>query len=800
MKRAVVGACALLLAASTYGTAAQTQSNKMTAESQQILVNRYCVGCHNDKGKSGGFSFTEIDLAHPDRNAEQVEKVIRKLRTGMMPPSGRPRPDFETTQNFAETLEKEIDEIGLAHPNPGRPSLHRLNRTEYSNSIHDLLGLNINAETLLPPDDMSHGFDNMAEVLNISPSLMEGYIRAAGKISRSAIGDAKMRPIVETYPVSQSFSQDRYVEGTPFGSRGGMAVTHNFPADGEYQFIVSLVFTTNTNLFGNTAKGEKVEVAVNGERVALMDVNPRMKVDEVLKTPVIKVKAGPQKISAAFLKNINNTDGPYEDLLRPIGRTLGDISAGSVAGLTSLPHVRDLGISGPFNATGVSETPSRQKIFTCRPASAKDEEPCAKKIIATLARRAFREPVSDEHMEELMTAYSEGRSHGDFETGIRMALELMLSHPEFVFRFERAPANAAAGADYRVTDLELASRLSFFLWSTAPDDELINVAAQGKLKDPAILEQQVRRMLASPKAEALATNFAGQWLYLRNLKDSLPDYYLFPLADENLLQSMRRETELLFYSTVKEDRSILDLLTANYTFINQGLAKHYGISGVLGNAFRRVSLTDENRFGLLGQGSILTVTSFSNRTSLVSRGKWVLEQLLGATVPVPPPNVPPLKEVPVIGGEPVKRQTVRERMEQHRANEPCASCHKIMDPIGLSLENYDAVGAWRTMDFGYPVDTAGQLVDGTKITSPISLRQALLKYKEAYIRNVTTKLLMYALGRGVEYYDMPVVRAIDHDVARDNYKFGSIVMGIVKSTPFRMRRVEVTTDHNQGAK
>jgi hypothetical protein len=772
----------------------------LPVSNQQALVNQYCAGCHSDKTRSGGFSISEIDLAHPENKAEQVEKVIRKLRTGMMPPSGRPRPDGEVLQIFAGTLEGEIDEVGLAHPNPGRPSLHRLNRTEYSNSIHDLLGLEINAESLLPPDDMSHGFDNMAEVLNISPSLMEGYIRAAGKISRSAIGDPTMRPIVETYSVSQSFSQDRYVEGTPFGSRGGIAVTHNFPADGEYQFIVSLVFTTNTNLFGNTAKGEKLEVAVNGERVALMDVNPRMKVDEVLTTPFIKVKAGPQKISAAFLKNVNNTDGPYEDLLRPIGRTLGDISAGSVAGLTSLPHVRDLGVRGPFNATGESETPSHGKIFICRPASARDEEPCARRIITALARRAFREPVSDEHMEELMTAYSEGRSHGDFDAGIRMALELVLSHPEFVFRFERPPANATPGTNYRISDLELASRLSYFLWSTAPDDQLIDIAAQGKLRTPTVLEKQVQRMLADPRSEALATNFAGQWLYLRNLKDSLPDYYLYPLADQNLLQSMRRETELFFYSIIKEDRSILDLLSANYTYVNEKLAKHYGISGVLGNSFHRVTLTDENRFGLLGQASILTVTSFSNRTSPVVRGKWVLEQLLGAAVPVPPPNVPPLKEVPVIGGDLVKRQTVRERLEQHRSVEPCASCHKIMDPIGLSLENYDAVGSWRTQDSGYPVDTSGQLVDGTKVTSPVNLRQALLRYKEAYVRNVTGKLLMYALGRGLEYYDMPVVRAIDHDVAKDNFKFESIVLGIVKSTPFQMRSAEAITDHNQGAK
>lgn len=795
MKRILATISLLLLAVSAYG---QTPSTQPVA-SHQTLVNQYCAGCHNDRLKSGGFSFTQLDLAHPDKSAEQAERVILKLRTGMMPPSGRSRPDRETIKGLVSALETEVDRVAAAHPNPGRPSLHRLNRTEYRNSIHDLLGLDIDVESLLPADDMSQGFDNMSDVLSVSPTLMEAYINAAGKIGRLAVGDSKMKPIVETHRVSQSFSQDRYVEGTPFGTRGGLAVVHNFPADGEYVFIVSLVFTTNTNLFGNTAKNEQVEVAVNGERVAIMNVNPRMKVDEVLKTPPIKVKAGPQKISASFIKGFNRSDGPYDDLLRPLGRTLGDISAGSVQGLTSLPHVRDLGVNGPYNATGVSETPSRRKIFVCRPAGAKDEQTCAKKIITMLARQAYRKPVTEEDQEELMSAYEVGRKNGDFDSGIRVALQLMLAHPEFVFRFEKTPATIAPGTDYRISDLELASRLSYFLWSRGPDEQLISVAVQGKLKDPAVLEQQVRRMLADSRSEALAANFAGQWLYLRNLKDSQPDVYLYPRSDENLLQSMRRETELLFESIVREDRNIIDLLTANYTFVNETLAKHYRIPSVLGNQFRRVTLTDENRFGILGQGSILTVTSFSNRTSPVVRGKWVLEQVLGVTAPIPPPNVPPLEEDVVIGGEPTRHRSVRERLEKHRTNEPCASCHKIMDPMGLALENYDAVGQWRTQDSGYPVDPSGQLVDGTKVDSPVTLRRALLNYSDAYVRNFIAKLLTYALGRGIGYADMPVVRSIQRDVARNNNRLGSIVMGIVKSPPFQMRRSEPAETDAVGA-
>jgi hypothetical protein len=770
----------------------------MSVAAREALVEQYCGYCHDDELREGGFSFSAIDLEHPEENAEQTEKVFVKLRTGMMPPAGMPRPEDDSLTRFAAALEADIDRVAAANPNPGRPSLHRLNRTEYSNSIRDLLDLEIDAATLLPADDMSRGFDNMSEVLNVSPTLMEAYIRAAGKIGRVAVGDPGMQPVVDTYPVSTSFSQDNYVEGTPFGTRGGVAFRHNFPADGEYVFIVSLVFTANTNLFGNSSKGEKVEVAVNGERVAVFDVDPMMKVDELIETTPIKVSMGPQNISVSFMRTANRSDGPYDDLLRPLGRTLGDISAGSVMGLTNLPHVRDVGIKGPYNASGVSDTPTRRKIFTCRPANTGEEAACATEIISALARQAFRKPVSGEHLEELMSVYQTGRDGGDFDSGIRLALQLMLAHPEFVFRFEKTLAGAAPGTNYKIDDLELAARLSYFLWSTSPDDELIKVASRGALSDPAILETQVRRMLADPRSESLAKNFAGQWLYLRNLTDSQPDIYLFPEVDEGLLRSMGRETELLFDSIVRENRSVLDLLTADYTFVNETLAKHYGMPGVVGNRFRRVAVTDENRFGVLGHGSVLTVTSFSNRTSPVVRGKWVLEQLVGMKAPVPPPNVPALAENAVNGGELIRPKSVRERMELHRANEPCNSCHKIMDPIGLTLENFDAVGAWRERDSGYPVVTAGELVDGTPIDSPVSLRNAILGYSEAYLRNFTTQLLTYALGRGAEYYDMPVVRQIVRESGENDNRFVPIVIGIVNSLPFQMRRAEGPSEMEEG--
>ena len=760
-----------------------------------VLINRYCAGCHNAKIRPGGLALTALDPAHVERNPAEWEKVVVKLRAGMMPPARASRPDAATIETFASTIENALDHVTAEHPNPGRPALHRLNRTEYANSVHDLLDLDVDAATLLPADDMSHGFDNMSEVLNVSPALMAGYISAAGKISRAAMGDPQAAPVEETYHLPSTFSQTRHVEGTPIGTRGGIVIHHNFPADGEYVFRMTLYFTTNTFVFGTHQKGEQLEVAMNGERVALLDVNPLMKVDDDLRTGPVKIKAGPQTITVAF---IQKASGPVDDFVQPFEHSLGDLFLGRTQGLTGLPHLRDAGIKGPFHPTGVSETPSRRRILVCRPDSPDAELPCARKILSTLARRAYRRPCAGSDLDDLLSVYQAARSKGDFDSGIRAALQLILANPQFVFRFERPPAGIAPGTNYRVSDLELASRLSYFLWSTAPDDELIDIAARGKLKDPAVLESQTRRMLADRRSEALARNFAGQWLYLRNLSDVQADLFTYPNFNSNLLQSMRRETEMLFDSAVHEDRDVTDLLTANYTFVDETLAKHYGIPNVEGSRFRRVTIEDKNRQGLLGQASILTVTSYATRTSPVVRGKWVMDNILGAPPPAPPANVPPLKEN-AEGGKPVP---VRTRLEEHRANPACASCHTMMDPIGFALENFDALGAWRDNDNGFPIDSSGQLVDGTKVNGPASLREALANHSHAFISTFTGKLLTYALGRGLEYYDMPAVRAIDRLAAAQGNHFSAFVLGIVKSTPFQMRRNSATVPedapHRQG--
>jgi Protein of unknown function (DUF1592)/Protein of unknown function (DUF1588)/Protein of unknown function (DUF1587)/Protein of unknown function (DUF1585)/Protein of unknown function (DUF1595) len=745
-------------------------------------ITQNCAGCHNDSLKSGGLALTALDLDHPDHNAKDWEKAILKIRAGMMPPAGIKR-DNAAINGLATYLETSLDQAASRNPNPGKPALHRLNRAEYANSVRDLLGIEIDPAAWLPADDMSHGFDNMAEVLNVSPTLMDGYVRAAGNISRLAVGDPGASPQEETYHLASTFSQTHHVEGTPLGTRGGIVFTHNFPADGDYTFRMTLYFTTNTLLFGTYEKGEQLEVAVNGEKVALLPVNPRMKVDDDLRTPPIHIKAGPQVITASF---IQKTDAPVDDFVMPFEQSLEDLFAGQTMGLTALPHLRNIGVNGPYKVTGVSETPSRKKIFVCRPAKQEEEIACAKQILSDLARRAYRRPITDADREDLLSIYQTGRNKGDFDSGIRMALEFILANPQFVFRFEHTPASAAPGKNYPITDIELASRLSYFLWSSAPDDRLLTLAAANHLHEPKQLEAEVRRMLADPRSEALITNFAGQWLYLRNLKSAQPDIFTYPNFDDNLLDSMRRETELFFGSIIREDRNVTDLLTANYTFVDERLARHYGIPDVEGNRFRRVTLTDPNRFGLLGQGSILTVTSFATRTSPVVRGKWVLENLLGAPPPNPPANVPPLREATAD----VKDVSVRARLEEHRKNPVCAACHTKMDPIGFALENFDGTGVWRTKDGLDPIDTTGHMVDGTPIDGPVSLRNALLARSDVFNRNFTQKLLTYALGRGVEYYDMPAVRAIDRNAARENNRFSAIILGIVKSVPFQMRRAD----------
>ena len=769
---------------------------------QRALLDKYCVGCHNSKTKIGGLALDTVDLSNVAAHAEVWEKVDKKLRTGAMPPLGMPKPDKATVDAFATWLETSIDKAYAANPNPGRPALHRLNRAEYSNAIRDMLALNIDATDFLPTDDASFGFDNVANVLGLSPALQERYIAAAGKISRLAVGDPATSPIVDTYRVRSDISQDDHIEGLPLGTRGGVLIHHNFPLDGEYVIKVKLLKSTVDLLFGGNAQDETLEIAVNGERVKTLTINPKKKEEP---TPEVKVanggfdaaaatklsmsqppdslearlfvKAGPQTVTVAFLKK---TLAPVEDLVEPFERSTFDPSDPK-----GLPHVLSVSIGGPFDPKGSGDTPSRRRIFTCHPANVSEEIPCARRIISTLAQHAYREPINDSDLETLLGFYQEGRNKGTFENGIEMALRRVLASPQFVFRFERDPANFAPDANYHISDMELASRLSFFLWSSIPDDELLRLATQGKLKNPAVLEQQVRRMLADSRSQSLVDNFAGQWLYLRNLRGVAPDLESFPNFDDNLRQAFKKETELFFGSIMHEDHNVLDLLNANYTFINERLARHYGIPNIYGSQFRRVTVTDDARRGLLGQGSLLIVTSVATRTSPVQRGKWLLENIMGTPPNPPPAGVPPLKEN-AIGGKPL---TVRERMEQHRASPSCAGCHKVLDPLGFALDNFDAVGAWRTLgEDGTPIDASGVLADGTRVNGVVDLRKALLSRPNVFVGTMTEKLMTYALGRGVEYYDMPAIRAVVQNAAKNDYEFSSLILGVVKSTPFQMRR------------
>jgi len=777
----------------------------LPAQTRRALLDQYCVTCHNSKTKIAGLTLDTMDLSNVATNAETWEKVIKKLRTGAMPPLGMPKPDKAAVDEFLTSLEASIDKAAALHPNPGRPALHRLNRAEYANAIRDMLALDVDSAEFLPADDSSFGFDNVASVLGLSPALQERYIAAAGKISRLAVGDPATSPIVDTYRVRSDISQDDHIEGLPLGTRGGVLIHHNFPLDGEYVIKVKLLKSTVDLLFGGNAQDETLEIALNSERVKTLTINPKKKAepgkteekvsadgfDPAAATKLsmsqppdslearLFVKAGPQTVTVAFLKK---TLAPVEDLVEPFERSSFDPSDPK-----GLPHVLSVSIGGPFEAKGSGDTPSRRRIFTCHPATAGEEIPCARKIISTLATHAYREPVKDSDVETLLGFYQEGRNKGNFDNGVEMALRRVLASPQFVFRFERDPAGIAPDTNYRISDLDLASRLSFFLWSSIPDDELIHLAAQGKLKNPAVLEQQVRRMLADSRSQALVDNFAGQWLYLRNLRGVAPDLETFPNFDDNLRQAFKTETELFFGSIMHEDHNVLDLLNADYTFVNDRLARHYGIPNIYGSQFRRVRVTDDARRGLLGQGSMLIVTSVATRTSPVQRGKWLLDNIMGTPPNPPPAGVPPLKEN-AAGGKPL---TVRERMEQHRENPACAGCHKVLDPLGFALDNFDAVGAWRTLgEDGSPIDATGVLADGTKINGPVDLRNALLSRPNVFVGTMTEKLMTYALGRGVEYYDMPAIRAVVHDAARNDYRFSSLVMGIVKSTPFQMRRAQ----------
>ena len=748
------------------------------------LVQKYCVTCHNARAKTGGLALDGLSPADAGAHAEIWEKVARKIRGGMMPPQGMPRPDETTLDAFATALEGTLESQARQHPDPGFKAVHRLNRTEYGNAVRDLLSLEVNVADLLPADDESNGFDNQAGVLRVSPSLLEQYLAAARRISSLAVGTDK--DLVRlAFRIPPDDSQQEQVDGLPLGTRGGLLFRHTFPQDGHYEFGVFLT----RNIVGYMTGLEfahTLEISLDGERVFSAQVGGEKDnlasdtnmseaanaIDQRLKTRVA-VKAGPHDVGVTFvLRNRAESDEPLQ--LHERHHDLQDMNG--------LPLIDWVSLTGPFDVTGPGTTPSRERIFTCMPARAAEEAACARTILGGLARRAYRRPVAADDLAPILEQYAAGRAKGSFEQGIEHGLRLILANPKFLFRAEvPLPGAQAVGP---VSDIELASRLSFFLWSSVPDEKLLSVAARGQLRQPLVLEREVRRMLKDPRSSALIENFAGQWLMLRNLRGHIPTPGDFPNFDNELRQGFRRETELFVDSVFREDRSVVDLLTADYSFVNERLARHYGIPNVYGSHYRRVTLPGQARRGLLGQGSILTVTSYPNRTSPVLRGKWILENILGTPPPAPPPNVPALDENKA--GEEAKSQ--RERLEVHRRSPACASCHRVMDPLGFALENFDGIGEWRVKEPGGRIDPSGQLADGSAVDGPVALRRALTKKPEMFVRTVTEKLMTYGLGRGMEYTDMPIVRTIARDAAPNNYRFSSIVVGIVKSAPFQMKR------------
>jgi hypothetical protein len=752
----------------------------------QAFLQANCIKCHNSTDQTAaalfaGLFFDKLDVTHVAGDPETWEKVVRKLGAGMMPPASEERPDPAQQKAFLSYLETELDKLAAAQPNPGRPALHRVNRTEYANAVRDLLALEIDATALLPADDSSYGFDNIAGSLGVSPVLLERYVAAAGKISRLAIGDTTMPDRQEKYLVSGDLTQNQRLPGMPFGTRGGATFTHHFPVDAEYVIRADLVERGGRMFGAALGKTEQLEVTLDGARVLLAELSEyKAENGAAIRIPV---KAGPHTIGAAFIKK---NHAPVEDVIQPFEFSLFEPAVDGDPDWTFVPHLASLSVTGPFDTVGVSDTPTRQKIFVCRPESEREETPCARQIVETLATRAYRHPVDREQLSTLMDFYTAGREQGGFEAGIELALRRILASPEFVFRFERADG-VEPGEIHRLSDLELASRLSFFLWSSIPDDELLALAIDEKLHEPATLRRQVRRMLDDARSNAFIENFAGQWLYLRNLETKGGAVEQFPNFDDNLRQAFRTETEMLFASIVREDRNLLDLLTADYTFVNDRLARHYGMQGIYGSEFRRVPIENEARRGLLGQGSILLVTSLPERTSPVQRGVWVLENIVGAPVPTPPPVVPALEEQ---AGTKTHPRTVREQMRLHSERPFCAGCHKIMDPVGFALENFDAIGQWRTEEHGSPIDATARLVDGTELNGAVDLRNALLKYSDRFVQTATEKLMTYALGRGLEYYYMPTGRAIARGAAKNDYRFSSIILGIVESPAFQMRAAE----------
>jgi hypothetical protein len=760
------------------------------------VVRRYCTGCHSDKGKAGGLSLAAFDVAHAAQTPEVAEKMIRKLQAGFMPPPLAPRPDAATYAALITALETDVDSAAAIKPNPGGRTFQRLNRPEYARAVRELLALDVDAGSWLPLDTKSANFDNIADAQALSPTLLEAYLNAASAISRMAVGDRNAPTVDSTYSSPGYVSQHPWdhVEGAPYGTRGGSVVEHAFPADAEYVFEVDLVS-------GSNARFEDIDISIDGERVALIEyeTGPAGGADGrgavPMRTEPILIKAGQHVVAAAFVRK---TEGPYEDLIRPHDWSYAGGGSGG-PGITTLPHVRDLIIKGPYRVTGMSETASREKIFSCRPTSAAEDRPCARQIVSRLASDAYRRPITSGELDRLMPLYEKGAGRaggaggaarggqaGGFEAGVRSALEAILASPYFIFRMEKEPELAKPGGTYRVADVDLASRLSFFLWGTPPDQELLALANKGVLSVPATLDKQTRRMLADPRAEALGSRFAGQWLRLQDIDKVHPDPNNYPNFDDNLAAAMRRETELFFDSLVREDRSVLDLYRANFTFVNDRLARHYGFPGVSGSEFRRVEYPDDTRRGLLGQGSVLVQTSLANRTSPVLRGKWVMEVLMGTPPPPPPPDIPTLEET--AGAKNGKMLTTRERMEMHRANPSCTSCHRFMDPIGLALDNFDVTAKWRERENGMPLDTRGDFYDGTAVTKPSELTAALLKRPVPLVRTFAENLMAYALGRRVEYFDQPAIRAIAKTAAANDYKMSSFILGVIKSDAFQMRR------------
>ena len=757
------------------------------------VVEEYCTRCHNERRRTGNLVLEGFDLANGARMRPVVEKMIRKLRAGMMPPAGVRRPEPAVIAETAAVLEAEMDRIAAEAPDPGRRTFQRLNRAEYASAVRDLLGLDVDVAAFLPLDTKSANFDNIADVQMPSATVMEGYLRAAGHVSRLALGDPEAEPASTIYRIPRVASQKDRAEGAPLGTRGGLSVVHTFPADGKYVFHVMPYAAVEGEVFGRTFGAEQIEVSIDGTRVALLTIDRWMSEAEPtglnVRTDSIHVTAGPKRVSVAFLRQF---EGEVDDLIRPIDHTLADGQIGIGLGVTTQQHLQRVTILGPFAVTGVSATPMRKTIFSCRPTSPLEERPCAREIVGALAAKAYRRPVADADVDGLLSFYDQGAALGGFERGVRTALQAILASPHFLFRFERMPASEASAGAYPLSGPELASRLSFFLWGSPPDEELAEAGATGALTDSAALAAHARRMIADPRSRALASRFAAQWLRLQDLDKVHPDALSYPYFDQTLADAMHRETEEFFAHLVEADRPAGELLAADYTFVNERLARHYGISGVTGHEFRRVPYPTGQRRGILGHGSVLTLTSHPDRTSPVLRGKWVLEVLLGAPPPPPPPDIPAFEET--AAAEEGRFLTVRERMEEHRANPQCQSCHDVIDPLGLALENFDVTGAWRTRDGGNPVDPAGVMYDGTELASARDLRDALLGLSDVYYQTFAQNLMAYALGRRIEYYDMPAVRRITREAEAGGYRMSAFLLGVVESQAFRMARSGALTE------